>query len=130
MGSFIDALPISETDKGKLKQLGAETPFSLLSLIEAAPQEFRALMGDTASFVVEQVKQMVPPSQRKMVGSPPEFPLGAELGPSPRIPDLTRDTALRDRLFAEWRSLLNNPATRDSKRAKELEEQLNALLEQ
>jgi hypothetical protein len=26
MGSFIDALPISETDKSKLRQLGTDSP--------------------------------------------------------------------------------------------------------
>jgi hypothetical protein len=41
----------------------------------------------------------------------------------------TYDIALRDRLFNEWQSLLKNPGMRDSERAKQLEQQLTALLE-
>lgn len=129
MGSFIDALQISEPDKIRLKQLGADTPFSLLSLIRAAPHEFDALMGENASLVRGQVEALTPSSQRDLPRHEAEFALGAELGPHPRLPTPVRDIATRDRLFSEWQSLRNGPATRNSVRARELEKELNAMLE-
>jgi hypothetical protein len=129
MASFIDDLPISGPDKRKLKQLGTDTPFGLLSLIQAAPNEFNSLMGDSAGIVREQVEELVPASRRSVIGTVPELALGAQLAHPPRVQQPTDDIGLRDRLFDEWRSLLKDPVTWEGKRAKELEAQLNALME-
>jgi hypothetical protein len=130
MGGFIGTLRISGESKAKLRRLGAETPFALLSLIEAAPKEFAALMGNDAPVAREQVAQLVPPSQLELLSfTPAELPLGAELSPAPKIADPPYNISLRDRLFDEWQELLKNPKTRNSQAAKELENHLNLLLE-
>jgi len=130
MGSFIDALPVSETDKNKLNALGTCNLFSLLSLIEAAPDDFESLMGSAAARLIEtELTKLVPPSQRVLATQSHEFPLGAELSRPPSLRELPYDVALRDRLFTEWQALLKDPATRSGQRAKQLEDQLTALLE-
>lgn len=129
MGGFIDALPISELDKQKLRQLATDTPVALLSLIQAAPGEFDTFMGDSAAPVRQQVENLVPFSRRSLTGPAPEFPLGAQMAPRPLVPQPAFDIGIRDRLFEEWQGLLKSSATRDSQRAKDLEAQLNSLLD-
>lgn len=129
MSDFIDTLQISQTDKAKLKQLGTDTPFALLALIEAAPDKFSSFMGGSADLIREQVGTLVPPAQRRSVLPRDAFSLGAQLSSAPRLVEPTYDVALRDRLFQEWQTLQQNPSTRDSGRAKELEQRLSDLLE-
>lgn len=104
-------------------------PLRYSRLHEAAPGDFESLMGGAAGLVGKELKKLVPLSQRGPVARSSEFPLGAERSRPPRLREPSYDIALRDRLFTEWQNLLKNPATRDSQRAKQLEDQLTALLE-
>lgn len=128
MGAFIDALPISDLDKGKLKQLGTETPFGLLSLIRAAPVAFDSLMGHSAQLIKRQLESMVSVSEREYSEEIPDFSLGAQIERLPSPPSRSRQIQLRDQLFEEWQGLQRDPATRDSDRSKELKAKLDALL--
>jgi len=51
---FLDALPISESDRAKLRHLGASSPAALLSMRQANPDAFDKYVGE------ELVKKVIP----------------------------------------------------------------------
>jgi hypothetical protein len=130
MAGFIDALPISVADKKKLRILGADSPAALYSLIEAAPTAFESFMGGAARVVRERLQHLVSATESaRATCDTTEFPLGAELSQPPRLREPPYDVVLRDRLFSELQDLRRNPVTRNGARAKQLEQELNLLLE-
>jgi len=129
MPDFIDHLEISAAEKDKLRQLGADTPASLLSLIEAAPGAFETFLGHASGHIRDTLLDMVPNAFQLQAIEKKSFPLGSILSAPPVIKPLPFNIGLRDQLFNEWQTLQRDPSTRNSPRTQELQAELSALLE-
>ncbi|QDU59553.1 hypothetical protein Pan216_03820 [Planctomycetes bacterium Pan216] len=131
---YIEDLPLRSEEKQKLSELCAPSPAALLGMMNAAPEDFRRLLGGEAvQNVLHSLRRMVSKSDEAIVDAPaPSFHAsGAILGRRPpNMPPSKVDFEERERLFQELQRLRqgdDQPATRQ--RAAEIEKRLQSLLD-
>jgi hypothetical protein len=136
MYEFLDRIPgLTDTERQKLVMLGADSPLGLLYAIRAAPAEFEKYFGkDRTQSLTQQLDAIVSPSEREAVESIPhfEYSLGARQdSPAPLPKGANYDIEERDSLFRLINELRHNsdPSPENRELLKNLEQQLNSLLE-
>ena len=127
MLDFIDNLPMSSVDKGKLRQLGADS-LSVCSLMEAAPNAFASSLGPAAARIENALVTLIPSASPRLPATR-LYSLGTNLSAAPPLPPPPFNLARRDQLFAEWQTRQQFPSTKVSPRAQELETAISSLIE-
>lgn len=132
---FLERLSLTAEEKEKISRLGVSNAAALLSLVQAAPGEFKAYFGGQRSQeLAVMLEEAISASERKILATPSDRNLaaGAILRQTPpvlRPPDY--DLQTRDHLFEQLQQLRqsgdSSPET--LQRIAQLEESLNALLE-
>lgn len=133
MDSYLDKLSLSVEEKAKLKDLAAETPAALLSLIQANQKAFEDYFGAKRTpEILELLEDLVSHKERRILQhSPPNLrELGAIVGEkSPKIKSADYDIEERNRLFDElqfWQSQ-NSSSDKVKQKIAKLTDQLNDL---
>ena len=71
---YLKALVLTEEEEQKVRALGARTPASLLSMLEHAPEKFKAFLGEETTERGHQVlKELVPEEEKVKLASLPPF---------------------------------------------------------
>ena len=127
---YIEQLPVSNEIRGRLRSLGAHSPEALLGLIEAAPADFERLTGSEAAAQIRAaLRQMVTWHPKAIEGPVAGYSLGAALEKAPSLREPGFDVEKRDQLHAELVRLQAQNSESNRGRIKELEQELNALLD-
>lgn len=131
---YLESLSLSDEDKAKLQSMGMQSPFALLSIIKASPDAFEAFMGkEKTAQLAQELEAKLSEDERSLLETPlPLRKTGAIIDrerPPLRTPSY--DIGERDRLFDELQALRQRPEKTSAlgKRIAELEERLNALLQ-
>jgi hypothetical protein len=131
--SYLDRLPLSAEEKAKLKDLAAETPSALLSMIQANPKSFEDYLGvKRTPEIMEMIDNLVSHNERQVLKTPLTGfrELGAIVGktsPAPKQPNY--DLEKRNQLFEELKYWQSQDSSSDNvkQRITKLTEQLNEL---
>lgn len=134
MSSYLDQLPLSETEKRAVASFGASSLEALWSLIQAARQAAESFLGKE---LTDRIVRAIEEKDRLGLcvlprDHPPRYPLGAiTYRGAPSIARPVFDVVERDRLFARLQRLRQHPAPLASEvsEASEIENRLNAMLE-
>ena len=136
MYEFLDQIPgLSKDEREKLIVFGAQTPLGLLSLIEAAPDEFRRYFGrDRTDVFKQELSKLVSRKEREEIDRLPAstFQTGARVdAPAPPLKEPGYDLTERDHLFSVIQELKTLPdkSPAQVRYLKELEGRLESLME-
>ena len=114
----------------QLRALGVSSTDGLRAMVEAAPVDIERHLGASAVAAIERaLTHAITPRPPGTDFVPEPVTLGARLDPVPREQREPEQRAFRDRLFRELQQLRGDASGRSDARVRELETELNALLE-
>jgi hypothetical protein len=134
MDSFLDKLPLSDEEKGKLNNLAVESPASLLSMIQANRKDFEEYFGSgRTTEILNSLGKLISQKERQILedSSPDFYKLGAVVEKeTPQIKSPMYDIEERNRLFEELQYWQSQDSSSDKVKEKisQLSHQLNELL--
>ena len=134
MDNFFEVLPLSGREKDQLKELGADSPVSLLAMIEANPVAFENLLGakklsDLQNFLEDLLTEQ--DSYFLKNQSVKHFKLGAVTEKKfPKLTEPDYDINERDRLYEELKNLKSEQSFSDEnkERISKITDKLNRMM--
>jgi len=132
---YLDQLHVNSDERARLAGLAAPTPAALLSLIQAAPEDFQNFYGTEATqCLIYELEQMLDQQQLSLLRQPVRTRLATGAVISLQVPALREpgyNLTERDRLFSELQAFRREANQTDSvcQRIQQLEIELNTMLE-
>jgi len=133
VNDFIDSLALSEDEKARVEELGAESVPMLLGQLCAAPDAAASFLGDDLyKKLLAAAESRLRATERSILQmqTPQYHDEGAVIGPPPQLSEPGYDLEQRDILHGEWLRLRQKPekSPEESRRMSDLESQLTSML--